>query len=69
MLAQFIWQAGCAFLGFAAGLVAYAIAFRNDGDGTLGLLLSFGLFFGGIPGMVVGGVIGRILARIFTKPE
>lgn len=69
MFAQFIWQAGCAFVGFAAGLVAYAIAFRNDGDGTLGLLLSFGLFFGGIPGLVVGGMIGRILARMFAKSE
>jgi hypothetical protein len=69
MAANFLWRVGGAFVGFALGVMAYAIAFRNDGDGTLGLLLSFGLFLGGIPGLIAGGLIGGLLARIFTRPE
>jgi hypothetical protein len=69
MLTQVMWRIGCALLGFALGVTAYVIAFWNDGDGTLGLLIGFGLFLGGIPGLLFGSLAGEVLARVLKKPE
>lgn len=59
--------AGCLIGGIAGALVgtlAYAAAFRHDGDGDATLLAVFGVFFGGAPGFVFGMAIGAGLSRI-----
>lgn len=51
-------------IGASIGLAAYALAFRNDGDGTIGLLFSASLFFGGFPGFLVGALIGTLVGSL-----
>jgi hypothetical protein len=50
-------------VGAALGLAGYMVAYRNDGDGTLGLLLAFGSLTGGVPGFVLGATVGSIGAH------
>jgi hypothetical protein len=59
--------AGCLIGGIAGALVgtlAYAAAFRHDGDGDATLLAVFGVFFGGAPGFVLGAGLGAGLSRL-----
>lgn len=56
---------GCLIGGFGGALVgtlAYAVAFRHDGDGNAAMLLIFGAFFGGVPGFVLGTALGAVVS-------
>lgn len=58
---------GCLIGGIAGALVgtlAYAAAFRHDGEGDATLLAVFAVFFGGAPGFVFGMAIGAGLSRL-----
>jgi hypothetical protein len=56
-------------LGATLGVLGYVAAFRNDGNGTLGLLLAFGSLLGGVPGLLLGVLFGGLVARSIEPPK
>lgn len=53
-----------ATIGGIIGATGFAWTFRNDGDGTLPMLLSSSLVMGGFPGCLLGALFGMLIGAL-----